>query len=95
MEQTIITGAIGGFSCFIAFLCYEHTKQKDSQSLVTSIAILMTKVDSLTSIKEKVDKHEEMLIRHSEKIHNLEDTIRFKKLNKEELENYEKDKINF
>lgn len=76
---------ISAISTFLAFLLYERTKNKDSATITTTLAILMTKVDSLIQMNEDIKKHEEMLIRHDQDIKNLKDTNRFTKITEEML----------
>jgi Ni/Fe-hydrogenase subunit HybB-like protein len=81
----ILSAVITGLGVFIAFLVYERTKNKDSSEITTTLAILMTKVDSLIDLNKIVKKHEEMLIRHDEEIKYLKDTSRFAKITDEML----------
>lgn len=76
----ILGNVISALSVFLAFLVYERTKNKDNNIISTTLAILMTKVDSLLELHSTIKKHEEMLIRHDEEIKNLKDTNRFAKI---------------
>ena len=79
----IIGQAISGLSLFIAFMVYERTKNKDNGTITTTLAILMTKVDTMLELNGRVNKVEEMLIRHDEEIKSLKDTNRFAKITDE------------
>lgn len=78
---------ISGLSTFIGFLVYERLRTKDTTSIATTLAILMTKVDSLLILSNDVKDIKETVIKHEQQIKNLQDTNRFAKLTEQILNN--------
>jgi hypothetical protein len=83
MWQQIITTITAVVTVMLGIFGYERMKNKDSASITTTLAILMTKVDSLLSMSNDLKRLEEKVIRHDEEIKNLKDTHRFAKITEE------------
>lgn len=85
MIQAIITQVLSALGIVISFLVYENIIKKDSNKGVTDMAILMTKVDMLLTnsneTKEEIKSHEKSISQLDVKVKNIEDTLRFRRVN--------------
>lgn len=85
MLQAVITQVLSAIGIVLSFLVYENIIKKDSNKDVTDMAVLMTKVDMLlsnsTEAKEEIKNHEKLISEHNVKIKNIEDTLRFRRVN--------------
>lgn len=87
MWQQIISTIATVITVMIGIFGYERVKTKDSSTVTTQLAVLMTKVDSLLIMSNDLKRLEEKVIKHEAEIKNLQDTNRFAKLTEQLLNN--------
>lgn len=82
--NTMIGYAIPFATFIIGILGYERLVKKDNAQYTKDMTILITKVDMLltqsTVMSSDVKRHDKLLTEHNVKIQNLEDTIKFRRL---------------